>query len=748
MMKISSYFKKFGFLIGVTLVLVGIIPILSLIFMSTYNLKNNFEIIEKETLTSDILQLQNIFDSELDSINQIVVDYSIWDDTYNAIINKDEEFYNENFDDWLPVNFGIDLIIVSDLNNNTLGTYNVEDKYVNEWVNELNVINGIEDEFILRRGIKKFNNSIFLFAYSPILKSDYSGQTNGYVVIAKKINKDFLVKINKKFGYDLFVYYDNQAISNFDFDDFYKSEISSDLNGDDIIFTMYDDFTFAKTSIKNINEDDIAILGIKKSRVIYDEVLGLIYKNGSTSIFIAIILDIFLGIFLTRLIVSPLLNFEKEITDMTKKQKIKNIKPSGILEFKKLAEVFNLMADKLFDEKNENKILKESNNRDGLTDLYNHRYYHEYVENLISNKTKKIGLLFCDIDRFKTVNDTFGHTAGDKVLIDIAKAITHIVPKTSEVFRYGGEEFVVVLVDVNDEEVLKIGEEIRNFIDFKIQINEDYHYMPLTMSIGLAMYPDDTITIQDLIDKADSAMYYAKQTGRNQCHRYTEDMEEFLLHNSEIIARKEVLFNSAFALAAAIDVKDVYTGKHSEFVTKYALLLGDKLGISPKDKQLLRIGALLHDCGKIGIPDDIINKPTKLTEPEYEIIKNHTVFGYNIVRHISKTPSIMSCVRNHHERWDGMGYPDGLKGEKIPLLARVVCVADTFHAMISDRPYRKALTIEVAFSELRHNAGTQFDPNLIEVFIEAIQKSDMTTQQIQKMEYVPVSRIPTSCRKS
>jgi len=730
MKKTNSFFIKFHYLIGATLIAVGIIPIIIILFVVTNNLKNSFNIIEKEMLVSDIEKVKKVLNSELETLDQIVVDYSVWDDTYEAMINQDKEFYTENFNDWIPDNFGVDLIIASDLNNNILGTYNIVEADVPEWFDELNIMNGMADESLSRFKIKKYKDSIFLFSYSPILMSNFSGPPVGYVVLAKKITNEFLENISDKFGYDLFLTYDKQIISSFELDSTYIEDMSSELSEKDISYITYDEFIYAKTGLENLKEEEITILGIKKSRALFNGVLYLFQHNGFMSMIIIIPIYIILSYVLSRLIVAPLSKFEDELTLMTKKHKISYIESSKICEIHKLANAFNLMSSKLFDEKHENKMLKESSNRDGLTNLYNHRYFHEYVEKLIANNVKKIGLVFCDIDKFKAINDTYGHTTGDKVLVDIAKAIRLVIPKTSEVFRYGGEEFIVILVDIGEKEAFEVAENIRKYIDKNISVNEKQHYLPLTMSFGLAMYPADAITIQDLVDKADSSMYYAKQNGRNQCCRYNEPMEEFLLKNSEIFARQEVLINSAFALGAAIDVKDVYTGKHSELVTKYALLLADKLGLSSKEKQFLQIGALLHDSGKIGIPDHIINKPTKLTKDEYEIIKNHTIFGYNIVRHIVKTPSILSCVRNHHERWDGKGYPDGLEGEGIPLFARIVCIVDAFHAMISERPYRKALTVEQTFIELRTNADAQFDPNLIEVFIETIKESDSLSKSL------------------
>ena len=165
-----------------------------------------------------------------------------------------------------------------------------------------------------------------------------------------------------------------------------------------------------------------------------------------------------------------------------------------------------------------------------------------------------------------------------------------------------------------------------------------------------------------------------------------------------------------------------YTGEHSKMVSKYSILIAEKLGFTESEKNKLRIGALLHDCGKIGVPDNIINKPEKLSDEEFTIIKSHTLLGYNIIKHMTNDEEIINCVRSHHERWDGKGYPDGLSGNSINLFARIVCIADVYHAMTSDRPYRKALTKEKAIDEFKRGKGTQFDPKLVDAFVEIIER--------------------------
>lgn len=355
-------------------------------------------------------------------------------------------------------------------------------------------------------------------------------------------------------------------------------------------------------------------------------------------------------------------------------------------------------------------------NQDELTGLYNHRYFYEYFQKTSVN-SKSLILLFCDLDYFKTINDLFGHITGDSVLKKTAQIIKQTAKEKGKCFRYGGEEFIVLLESCTMEQALIVAQELNKKVSTCNELQQYAVYFPVTLSIGIASYPENAGSPQDLVEKADRAMYASKQKGRNQISIYNPENDTPEQSNIMGLKRK-MLINSVISLASAIDAKDKYTGRHSEFVTRYALQIAEALNISEEDKFRLRMGAVLHDCGKIGVPDDVINNPGGLSGQEFESIKNHTLLGYNIIKHITDDSEIISCVVSHHERWDGNGYPHGLSGLSIPLFARIITIADAFHAMTSDRPYRTALTWDQALKEMKKSAGTQFDPDLVKCFIE------------------------------
>jgi putative nucleotidyltransferase with HDIG domain len=228
-----------------------------------------------------------------------------------------------------------------------------------------------------------------------------------------------------------------------------------------------------------------------------------------------------------------------------------------------------------------------------------------------------------------------------------------------------------------------------------------------------------------LITGVDRALYRAKDSGRNCICNYDPELDRAKVVTPHQMnrAREEMNDRTTEILATAVGVKDDYTQGHSTRVTEYAMQLGIKMNLSSEDRRSLRTAGLLHDVGKTGIPDEILKKPGALTQREQEIVRTHPSVGGYIVRQTIKSEDIISAIVYHHERWDGGGYPEGLTGERIPLLARILAVADTFDALTSDRPYREALPIDAAAEEIARNSATQFDPRIVSAFMDCIRRN-------------------------
>lgn len=356
---------------------------------------------------------------------------------------------------------------------------------------------------------------------------------------------------------------------------------------------------------------------------------------------------------------------------------------------------------------------------DPVTSLRNHRAIHQHLDEellLAAQHHRPLTVIMIDLNNFKLFNDTYGHPVGDQVLKRVAHVLLAECRATDLLGRYGGDEFLVILPNTDASTAFTIAERLRaTMARDGFRRSEEQRTVPVTLSCGLATYPPDGSNRHELLTIADANLYAAKQSDGGI--RGTSDAQR-----ANLALRTENMFEVLDALVTAVDNKDRYTRRHSEDVTEYALWLAEALGLSEETLRIIRIGCLLHDVGKIGVPDEILRKPGRLTQEEVEVMNRHPRLGAFIVGALPGMATILDIVRSHHERWDGAGYPDGLKGEQIPLLSRVAALADAFSAMTTDRPYRKGLDVHAALEEIRRNAGTQFDPIITEHFIRAVKQ--------------------------
>jgi len=364
--------------------------------------------------------------------------------------------------------------------------------------------------------------------------------------------------------------------------------------------------------------------------------------------------------------------------------------------------------------------LKDLANIDGLTELYNHRYFYDYLSGKIHEseaQNKPLSLLFIDIDNFKYYNDIYGHQKGDEVLRTIALLMKAVFPKGSFVARYGGEEFAAILDGFTEEAAILEAERLRRTVqEHPFDGQESLPGGNLTISVGVSTYPTKAKTDAELIKGADDACYRAKFLCKNRVESYFSILDEFEFSPDVITQIK--------TLIAVINAKDKYTYRHVERVVFYCNLLADQIGLNEVDKRNLIYSAYLHDIGKINIPEDILIKTDPLTPEEWATLKNHPQQAVDIIKNNAALDAVKPIILEHHERFDGRGYPNNLKGEQIHYLARLLTVVDAFDAMTSLRPYQKTRTYPQAMEELRRCSGSQFDPSAVNAFILCMENTN------------------------
>ena len=363
--------------------------------------------------------------------------------------------------------------------------------------------------------------------------------------------------------------------------------------------------------------------------------------------------------------------------------------------------------------------LKELVNIDGLTGLYNHRYFHHCLS-MQTERSKNLGtelsLLFLDIDNFKLYNDLFGHQQGDNVLKSISALIRENIERESIAARYGGEEFIVLLPGSGEEDAVDVAEKLREAVQkFEFDGEKNLPGGILTVSVGVATFPTNAKNEYELLKGADDACYRAKFLNKNRVEVYYSILDE-LKENADESDKEAVA--SIKTLIAVLNAKDKYMFRHVERVVFYCTSMADKLGLGEKEKKKLTHAAYLHDIGKINIPDDILCKSEALTPEEWEILTEHPQKAVDIVQSIRSLSDIAPIILHHHERYNGTGYPNNLKGDEIDYFARILAVADSFDAMTSARPYQDKKSYSQAISELRTCSGTQFDPEAVHLFLD------------------------------
>jgi diguanylate cyclase (GGDEF)-like protein/putative nucleotidyltransferase with HDIG domain len=394
---------------------------------------------------------------------------------------------------------------------------------------------------------------------------------------------------------------------------------------------------------------------------------------------------------------------------------------------------------------------------DELTSLYNYRFLMDAISLEFAKAQKQglaLSLILLDIDDFQTITNDLGPAAGDKVLVEVAKIIKNSTRDVDIVGRCGGEKFCVLLPNTHLKRATAGAERVRNLIISRL-FKEGQVSFNITVSLGISCISEaDTASARDLLEHADMRLYADKQRGRNRVLYKKDTPEEKELaaspsatgpsipasptpsrmQNASLMqygakTLSALYIQSIRALVNALELKDGYTATHSYMVSHYSAALATKLGLPQDMVEVIRTAGLLHDVGKVGVPDGVLKKNGPLSNEEFTVVKTHPVLSIKVLNDLVFLRKELEIVRYHQEKYDGTGYPYALKGDNIPLGARILAICDTFEAMTANRPYRKALPVETAVAELKKCAGTHFDPKLVKVFVASLPEI-LSTRQI------------------
>lgn len=388
---------------------------------------------------------------------------------------------------------------------------------------------------------------------------------------------------------------------------------------------------------------------------------------------------------------------------------------------------------------NKNKELERFILIDPLTGCYNWRYFSHYVQHELNRARRRhynISFLVVDIDWFQQINEVYSFKVADTIIKEMVVLIKKMLRKEDILTRWREDEFFIIAPYLALKDACKVARRIKDTV-FKHTFKHREVDLKIKVSIGIVSYPEDSISsVQDIISMLNKCLVAAKRQGGNTIVVHSQPKLDNIFKHRKKISIKELkakverlnilstrdLLEVIYGFARTIEAKDFYTGKHVEDTAAIVEEVAKELNLSDAEINNIKPAAVLHDLGKVGIDKSILGKKGPLTPQERKIIETHPSIAAEILRGIHVFRGMIPAILYHHERFDGKGYPLGLKGEEIPLSARIIAVADVYQALVSDRPYRKAFSKEKAIEIIREESGTHFDPKIVDIFLRILEK--------------------------
>ncbi len=642
--------------------------------------------LEEEAVLSETNRMAAIIDAENAFIATMVEDWGAWDELYEAVTErKTQQFVERNLTKETIKNFKIDFTLICESDGKIIALKGRDDQAVQikpELMRHAGKIAAALPSELrpesLRRGVIIFEDGPMLIAAQRIAKTDFSGSSPGILIFIRALDETYFTEINQRDKVSLKFLAAPQAVT----ENYWQRIVDgAEIRG----YRVIRDFYGEKSCLLEVGlERKIFRQGEQMMReyALLTLIIGLLVSCGTLLLLRKLVLRRLerLDNFMNRIVAGEKAELDEEI--------------SGNDELSRTARTVKSLLEKMAESETE---LRSMSLLDGLTGLYNRAFLQLELEQIGRRSFKRIGVVVCDVDGLKIINDTMGHEIGDEMLKQTARLLTSVFAESGKVIRLGGDEFLVLVYDQSEEFIEQCLRRIREQMEMVKLKHEGFN---LRVSLGASVAerseesPLDGARVTSLIRDADDAMYRKK-----------------LAANSE---NKRGLLGEIIKM---LDSRDRINEGHGERVAELALRLARVAAVPSEKMAGIALLGKLHDIGKVGVADEIVFKAGALTPEEMLQMERHPEIGYRIAQAIPEVATIADLILKHHEWWNGKGYPLGLRGQEIPLEARVLAIVDAYDEMTTDRPYRNGISKEEALAEIERMAGKQFDPELVLLFV-------------------------------
>lgn len=674
----------------------------------------NYVKLEQQEVKNNVVRAHLAWEDELDFISSIVEDWAPWDELYHYVNHLDtDRFVEKNLSDSAMDNLRINAVFITDPNGNLLFGKSIDLKNGNAEPISQELIQHISKNVQAlswqldrepAKGFVSLPNYPALLAMQRIVTSDKKGPSPGVLVFVKYVDNEFIEKLSKR----------TQVTIGFS-----QGEVVSANDQGEYQYTKDDDRIKAYFPIRDIYGNR----GYYLSSTVERE----IFKQGRAQMMNLILFVTVFGFFtiaitlriLDRSILSRIRTVDAFMNSVIKQNDFSvRLNLPGKDELSKVANTMNRMLSQieqsqgeitnlcksiqseLEERKKVEHMLRYQSMHDYLTGTYNRLYFEQEIKNIVERQVVGIGIVCCDLDGLKFINDTMGHFVGDQMLMQAGLMIRKFFTEDAVVARIGGDEFAVLAVNIDEDSLTDKCQQMKEELEKTPSTIMDVR---LRLSIGWKHFDGPATSeevIHELQKQADDIMYRNKLSSSHS-------------NRSALVQ----------GMLEMLKVRDFVTEGHSQRMQQNMMFLGEKMGLAEQQMTDLCLLAQFHDIGKVGIPDHILQKAGPLTLQERKEMERHSEIGHRIAQSIPELTPIAEFILKHHEWWNGQGYPLGLKGEEIPIENCILAIVDAYDAMTNQRPYREAMSVEEALQELQRGAGIQFKPELVEAFIQLIKNN-------------------------